>query len=453
MTLDLLNGDPASASAGWVTVVSAGDRARGVEQPPRLRRLLVQLAVAGAIAALVVSFAGSIAIRRIAESQSVHDVARLTDVVAQSAVQPALTDEIVGPQSAVALADLDRLVRGSVLSDSLLRLKLWSADGTVVYSDEPRLVGMRFGLDEEAQDAFSDPQTVAAISDLSRPENLFERGQGKLLEVYRPIWTPSGQEYLLEAYYRYDLVGDRSSQLWRAFLGITLSSLAILLVLMIPIMAALLARARRAQVEREAILQRGLDASAEERRRIAAALHDGVVQELAAAAFAAAAVSESAASRGDTAHAAALDQVAATVRAGVGGLRTLVVDIYPPSLESAGLTATLRDLAVTPPVGRCGCGSRSMRTSPGDWTSSNNRRSSESSVSVCETRSSTRELARSSSRCRLGRRRRMARRPNVPRRRRAFSCPSQTTETASTPPRPCASRKTSRRRTSTWGCG
>jgi signal transduction histidine kinase len=34
----------------------------------------------------------------------------------------------------------------------------------------------------------------------------------------------------------------------------------------------------------------------------------------------------------------------------MGGLRSLVVDIYPPTLRSAGLPATLRDLAATAPV-------------------------------------------------------------------------------------------------------
>jgi two-component system NarL family sensor kinase len=341
--------DPALAPAGWVTVVSAGDRVPAASAPLGMRRLLAQLLLAGVVAAALVSVAGSVVIRDIAESQSVHDVAQLTDVLAQSVVQPALTDSIqknaLAGASSAALDALDQLVRESVLSDSLVRVKLWSADGTVVYSDEPRLVGRHFGLDEEAEASFSGPQTIAEVSDLSRPENVLERGQGKLLEGYRPLWTPTGREYLLETYYRYDLVSARSSQLRRAFVGITLSSVVILLVLLLPIMATLLNRARRSQAEREVVLRRSLDASVDERQRIAAALHDGVVQELAAAAFAVAAASESAASRGDQQGAEELGEVATTVRSGVGGLRALLVDIYPPSLKSAGLTAALHDAA------------------------------------------------------------------------------------------------------------
>ena len=38
---------------------------------------------------------------------------------------------------------------------------------------------------------------------------------------------------------------------------------------------------------------------------------------------------------------------AGTVRGSIGGLRTLLLDIYPPSLASAGLTAAMNDLAST----------------------------------------------------------------------------------------------------------
>ena len=52
------------------------------------------------------------------------------------------------------------------------------------------------------------PTTHAEVSDLTRPENRYETGGGKLLEVYRPVWTPSGQPLLFETYMPYDSVTD-----------------------------------------------------------------------------------------------------------------------------------------------------------------------------------------------------------------------------------------------------
>jgi signal transduction histidine kinase len=91
-------------------------------------------------------------------------------------------------------------------------------------------------------------------------------------------------------------------------------------------------------------MERALDASRDERERIAASLHDGVVQQLAAASFTAAGAAELAAGTGDAAQAQRLRDVAATVRGSIAAVRSLLVDIYPPSLRDAGLDAALRDL-------------------------------------------------------------------------------------------------------------
>jgi hypothetical protein len=115
----------------------------------------------------------------------------------------------------------------------------------------------------------------AEVSNLDRPENKFERGRGKLLEVYRPVWTPAGQPLLFETYSPYQQVTQRAGQLWRGFAGITISGLLIMVALLLPILWRLLNRISGAQRQREVLLQRAVDASEEERRRIAGTLHDG----------------------------------------------------------------------------------------------------------------------------------------------------------------------------------
>jgi len=184
----------------------------------------------------------------------------------------------------------------------------------------------------------------AEVSDLQRPENRYERGFGKLLEVYRPVWTPSGQPLLFETYSPYKLVTQRTGELWRGFAGITISSLLILVALLVPVLWRLLNRVSRAQTQREVLLQRAVDASAEERQRIAGTLHDGPVQELAATSFTVAGAAENAAGSGQPELAEKLTTAAGAVRASIRGLRSLLVDIYPPSLTTAGLAPALTDL-------------------------------------------------------------------------------------------------------------
>ena len=59
-----------------------------------------------------------------------------------------------------------------------MRVKIWAPDGRIVYSDEPRLIGARYTLGDDDQEALEDGVTRAELSDLCRPENRYERSAG-----------------------------------------------------------------------------------------------------------------------------------------------------------------------------------------------------------------------------------------------------------------------------------
>jgi len=329
----------------WIRV-AAGATVPSSEPAVQPRRVFVQV-VAGALAVLVaVALAGVVASRRLAEAEAVNDAAKTANLMADAVAQPALTEGLLSSTSA-AVAAMDQVVRAHVLGSSIVRVKIWDPTGRILYSDAADLIGERFPLGAEEQDVLTNPQTRADVSDLTAPENRLERGRGKLLEVYRPIWTPAGKPVLFETYAPYDEVTARTGQLWRGFAGVTLTSLLLLVVLLMPILWRLLNRLKRSQAQREALLQRAVEASTEERRRIAGALHDGVVQDLAATSFAVAGAAERAMSLGQPGLADEVRSAADTVRASIGGLRSLLLDIYPPSLATAGLEAALTDLVST----------------------------------------------------------------------------------------------------------
>jgi two-component system NarL family sensor kinase len=333
----------ASSGTSW-HVLSAGSVPAASEPPVRSRRVYAQVLALTVLVLVAVGLLGSVAARRVAEREAVNDAAQRAGVLAEAVVEPALLDSIVDRDPA-AIAQLDTAVRQNVLGSSIVRVKFWLPDGTIIYSDESRLVGRTFDLGPSERAVLAQPATRAEVTNLDEPENVFERGQGKLLEVYRPVTTPDGHRLLFETYAPYDVVLARSGDIWRGFAGITLSSLIVLLVLMLPILWRLLDRLRRAQEQREDLLRRALDASDAERRRIAATLHDGVVQELAATSFVVAGAAASARTSGQSGLANTLDEAAVAVRTGIGGLRSLLVDIYPPTLAETGLVPALRDLA------------------------------------------------------------------------------------------------------------
>ncbi len=326
----------------WWTLAD-GAAPAPVRPLPTRRRMLVQLGVAALAVFLVVVVGASFAASRLAERQAVTDAAHTTNLLAVAVVQPALQDALLTGDAA-AYAALDQVVRDRVLTNGIVRIKLWAPDGRVVYADEERLVGQRFALGQEQLETLESPQTRAEVSELGRSENAFETG-GKLLEVYRPVWTPSGAELLFEVYGDYEPVRTRAFDLWRGLAGVLASSLLLLLVLMAPILGRLLDRLGAAQAQRESLLRRAVDASARERRRIAADLHDGPVQDLVASSLAVSGAAESARSDGRPRLAATITEAASTVRASVASLRSLLVDIYPERLADAGLAVAIADLA------------------------------------------------------------------------------------------------------------
>ncbi len=330
----------------WMTVVSAAAPVHQVSGPVRRRRIFLGVAAATLAVIIAVGFVGVVAARRLAEAESVNDAAKTADLLAESVVQPVLADGLLTGDRA-ALSSIGTVVTERVLSSTVLRVKIWTPNGRIVYSDEPRLIGRTFPLGDDERGVLTNPRIRADVSDLRAPENEYEQGNVKLLEVYRPVWTPTGKPLLFETYFRYDEVTARSGQLWRGFAGVTLSSMLLLLLLLLPVLWRLLNRLRRAQDQRESLLQRAVDASQAERRRIAGTLHDGVVQDLAATSFAVAGSAERAAGLGQPELASTLQSAAATVRTSIGGLRSLLVDIYPPSLASAGLAAALGDLTAS----------------------------------------------------------------------------------------------------------
>ncbi len=324
-------------------VLARAGRRDEPDRPVRTWSVVAQVAAAGLVVVALVAVAGLAVSRRLAEAEAVNDAAHVTDLLAVAVVQPAL-DERLTARDADAIAAMDTVVRERVLGDAIVRVKIWAADGTILYSDEQRLVGNRYPLGDDELAVLRTPATVAEVSDLTKPENAYERGEGRLLEVYRPVWTPGGTEVLFETYSRYGVVTERSGALWRGFAGVTLTSLLLLVVLLLPVLWALLDRLRRGQGQRERLLRRAVEASDAERRRIAATLHDGVVQELAAASFGVAGTADRLAAEGREDLAAPVRVAAATIRAGIQGLRSLLVDIYPPSLRQSGLEGALRDL-------------------------------------------------------------------------------------------------------------
>ncbi|MDM7891262.1 sensor histidine kinase [Curtobacterium caseinilyticum] len=316
-----------------VVLVAADPRRRTRRTP--WRRVLVGVVLAAVLGGGAVATAGTLVSQRVAESFAVRDATADTAALARVVVEPALSDAVDDPAAsardrAAALTRLDDALAGEVRGGSTVRMKLWAADGTVLWSDEPRLVGERFPLSDEDLEALRTDRSDAEVSDLDEPENRYERGHGPLLEAYQAVHTPSGEALLFEAYRPYDQVLARAADLRAAFAALAFGTVGVVLVLLVPLLLWLLVRIRSGQRQRERLLGRALDAEVAERRRLARELHDGPVQDVAGLALSLGAVPETRAA-------------ATTLRAAVSSLRTSMSTIRPAAPERDGLRAALDD--------------------------------------------------------------------------------------------------------------
>jgi two-component system NarL family sensor kinase len=317
-------------------------RRRGAERS--VASLVVTFALSGLVALVIVAVAATLLIRRSSIADAEHDATWLTRALAVGIVEPEIGAALVRGEPG-ATRRLDRLVRTRILHDPVARVKIWTPDGRVVYSDEPRLIGQRFALQPDQREVLASGRARAELSDLSHPEHRFEARFGKLLEVYVPITTPTGRKVLYEDYLRFESVAARARRSIGDLLPVLLAALIGLWLLQLPLAVSLARRLRDGQREREDLLLRAIRASDVERRRIAASLHDGPVQDLAGISFSLAAAAQDVDGADRERLRGLLSRAADSTRESMRQLRSLLVTLHPPALQSSGLAPVLVDLA------------------------------------------------------------------------------------------------------------
>ncbi|HKN94341.1 MAG TPA: hypothetical protein VJU60_08420, partial [Thermoleophilaceae bacterium] len=171
---------------------------RSAPRRPRLpefrsgRSAVLQFALSGLAIVVLLGLAGVELLRHAGNTQALKDAKNNTRIAARGVVEPNLTPGMLNGDRA-ALARFDSIMRSSVLQAPIVRVKIWTGDGHIVYSDEKRLIGQRYALSADDKAVLTHRGVAAEVSDLSRPENKFERGQGKLIEVYTGISGPGGR--------------------------------------------------------------------------------------------------------------------------------------------------------------------------------------------------------------------------------------------------------------------
>lgn len=195
--------------------------------------LLFTFSVISFVLLTALGVALAIGIQNKLEESALHQQAQSTIDQVNANLVPVLLPEDLEKPWVVGSArynQLDRLIRGSMLRDHVVRVKVWAPDGTILYSDASNLIGKNFPPEEDLAEALAG-EAHMDVSDLTAAENEFESGEfTRLLEVYVPLRAAGATQNtaIFETYH--DLASvDAINEEMRSFLWTALAvGLAIL---------------------------------------------------------------------------------------------------------------------------------------------------------------------------------------------------------------------------------
>lgn len=313
---------------------------RGDRRDGEVRRALTQFALLGVVSLLVVGFVSFRLYRDIAEDQALSSATQAGANLSRRLLAPLATDAFVAGDPA-AIRAMDTVAMGRMRDGTVTRIKIWTEDGRVLYSDEAALIGRRFSFDHAIEALVPDRPGVSFLSIDDDDEHAFEDPDDKLVETYTKVTAPSGDRLVFEIYYPVDVVDVESNNLLVKMAPVGLAGLAIVFLAQLPLAVRLARRLERGRRERQRLVSQSVGAVALEREHLAEELHDTAIQDLATVAI-----------RLDAMEPQLPEQlrgpvrsVSSTVRRDIALLRDIVTSLFPVRYAVDGLAGAIADLA------------------------------------------------------------------------------------------------------------
>ena len=305
-----------------------------------VRRELVFFYGMAVLALIAVSIIAVVASRSVARTQALHDAERTTERLANLVVSPLFADEQAG--DAQARRQLDEAISNRMADGYLTEVTVWDSTGTVLYASEAGEIGEQLEPPAEVTAVIERGAVSSAFEDQPEAtEQQYQSDAAGFVEVYVPMEADGLDRLAFEAYYDYARVDEAANALLWQLVPLVLAPLLILQILQSPIPFSLARRVRRHEEERSKLLERALSMSDRERVRFAADLHDGPIQDLSGVAYVLDAISLSVLK---APHPLMLE-AQSTVTHAIHSLRRLMIDLYPPDLDSQHLSTTIENLA------------------------------------------------------------------------------------------------------------
>ncbi len=183
----------------------------------------------------------------------VHRTAAVTALYVDSLVSHHLRDLILtGTASESHKAEIDALLTDTPLGQRVVAFKVWGADGRILYSTNPTLIGLQFPIESGLKKAF-DGDVHTEISDLEKEENMYEQeAWPQLIETYAPVRFEDKVVAVIEFYQTMDdLKGEIQAAQQRSWVVVGVATIVVYLLL-----AGLVGRASNTILAQQGELQK-----------------------------------------------------------------------------------------------------------------------------------------------------------------------------------------------------
>ncbi len=112
------------------------------------------------------------------------------DFIRTQALQNLDPADFAAPTRPATQERFRKFYQQTVMMPQVVRVKIYDASMTVIWSDEPRLIGQRFADNAQLSGAVAGRTTVNLETGEKKVENVYERQEPQLVEVYVPIVFP-----------------------------------------------------------------------------------------------------------------------------------------------------------------------------------------------------------------------------------------------------------------------
>jgi hypothetical protein len=211
---------------------------------PAFARTFLQHVGVGAVVLVAVASVAVLVSVRVGRDQARRQPVARGELVATRIVAPLVTRGVYNAD-ATDLVALDTAVRLGKAGGTIERIKVWSEDGAILYSDDPRLIGHRYPLDPDRSRALTSQRVESTFADLNKSDNVLDRQLGQSIEVYAGTRDTSGRPILVETYFAVDRLDADEATVTRRMVAVVLVSLLALGLLLIPLAYSLARRMSR----------------------------------------------------------------------------------------------------------------------------------------------------------------------------------------------------------------